>query len=132
MAWATASAVAGALTWAAYRGPPPRPAVDIPSPISRKATPQEVAQVRQQAVRMTAQIQETYKAAGEYPTLSSLEGNPESGHQWLSSPIPDNPLVEGVATVGTSCSEGEVNGMERDWWYCPQTGQIRPGGLQRE
>jgi hypothetical protein len=81
---------------------------------------------------MTAEIQETYKSIGEYPALSSLEGHTESGHQWLTRPIPDNPLVEGVATVGTSCGEREAHGMERDWWYCPKTGEIRPGGLQRE
>ncbi len=128
--WATAAAVAGALAWAAYRGPPPRPGVSIAEPLNRQATQQEVALVRAQAADMTTEIQGAYQKVGQYPSLQSLEGGHTSGTQWLSHPIPDNPLVPGVATVGTSCGEPDTRGGPRDWWYCPQTGHIQPGGVQ--
>ena len=79
---------------------------------------------------MTAEIQSAYQTTGRYPSLESLQDGPASGTQWLSNPIPDNPLVAGVATVGSSCGEMDTRGGQRDWWYCPQTGHIQPGGIQ--
>jgi hypothetical protein len=78
---------------------------------------------------MTAAIQAGELRTGRLPAINELEGPDGTGQRWLSSLIPDNPLVGGMATMSAGCPGQEPEGHP-DWWYCEETGQIRPGGTQ--
>jgi hypothetical protein len=78
---------------------------------------------------MTAAIQAGELRTGSLPALNELEGQDRTGQLWLPSPIPDNPLVGGIATLAAGCPGQGLHGGP-DWWYCEETGQIRPGGTQ--
>ena len=56
-------------------------------------------------------------------TLSALRA--EDGTV-LDSPIPDNPLVPGIAHIIAHCGDGP-SFTTADWWYCEETGELRPG-----
>lgn len=108
-------------SWAAWRGPPPTPTIDVPQPLSREVSAEARATQRAVAARLTAQIQAAM-SAGPVP-LSALYA--ENGTV-LDAPIPDNPLVPGVGHVIEHCGAGP-NPATADWWYCEETGELRPG-----
>ena len=122
--------MAGALTWAAYRGPPQRPADATAPPLDRPPTAAEWSKVKEQARTMTQAIQVAKARAGRIPTRAELEGQDATGSPWLPQGIPDNPLIPGVATTSNSCAEEPPSSASTDWWYCPKTGTFRPGGSQ--
>ncbi len=128
--WAAAAAVAGALTWAAYRGPPSSSAPPLPPPLPRPPTDVEWAEVTAQAKAMSRAVLAGQARTGTLPTVSELEGRDPGGVPWLPDGIPDNLLVPGVGTVGAACTPEHESHASPDWWYCAQTGRFRPGGLQ--
>jgi hypothetical protein len=117
------------MTWAAYRGPPPSPATELSLPIARAPTTAEMTAVAGQARRMTSAVQAGQLRTGTLPAINELEGQDTTGQPWLPSPIPDNPLIGGMATMAAGCPGQEPEGQP-DWWYCEETGQIRPGSTQ--
>ena len=128
--WTAAAAVAGALSWAAYRGPPPRPAAPLPPSLPRPPTGAEWSAVQAQAQTMSQAIHAARTRSGALPTVAELEGLDPTGQRWLPDGIPDNPLVQGVGTVGAGCELDPDALAVPDWWYCEQTGRFRPGGDQ--
>jgi hypothetical protein len=79
---------------------------------------------------MTQALKKAQARTSALPTPQGLEGTDSTGHPWLPSPIPDNPLVAGVATVGAACGD-TTDQVGSDWWYCPETGTIQAGGLYK-
>ena len=98
-------------------------AITTPPPLPE---PNESARAEQRAVAraLTDRIQ---AAMSDGPvTISVLRS--EDGSV-LDTPIPDNPLVPGIAHVIAHCGEGP-SAMDADWWYCEETGVLRPGLAQ--
>ena len=96
------------MTWAAWRGPPPRSFDPTPPAVIRKATSSERAAVFQLAEAMTQQIREN-KTPSSAMSLERL----------LAGPIPDNPLIEGVGTSRNTCDDHTDAAV--DWLVCPTT-----------
>ena len=96
------------MTWAAWRGPPQRDFAAIPPPIARSADAADVLAVERSAAEMTEHIQ-SHPAAQAGMPLEAL----------LASPIPDNPLVEGVGTTAVTCTDVSPPPTV-DWLFCPE------------
>ena len=111
-------------SWAAWRGPPPAFAIDTPSPLPREVSEAARAEQRAVAAAITLRIQTAMKR-GPVPLSALYADNGDV----LDTPIPDNPLVPGVAHVIAHCSEGP-SPVQADWWYCEKTGELRPGLAQ--
>jgi len=111
-------------SWAAWRGPPPASSVEVPSPLPREVSEAARAQQRAVAATLTDRIQ-TAMREGPVPLSALYADNGEI----LQRPIPDNPLVPGVAHVVAHCGEGP-SAVQADWWYCEETGLLRPGLAQ--
>ncbi len=111
-------------SWAAWRGPPPEEATATPPPIPRMVDASARTEQRRVARALTERIQ---AAMVNGPvTLSALRT--EDGTV-LDTPIPDNPLVPGIAHVIAHCGDSP-SGIEADWWYCEESGVLRPGLAQ--
>ena len=111
-------------SWAAWRGPPMEEAIATPPPLPRAVHASARAKQRAVARALTDRIQ---AAMLDGPvTLSILRS--EDGTV-LDTPIPDNPLVPGIAHVIAHCGEGP-SATDADWWYCEETGVVRPGLAQ--
>ena len=104
--------VSAYMTWAAWRGPPPRSFAPTPKPVDRTATSEEISEVNRVAEAMTQQFRQNH-TAGVPLILENL----------LTGPIPDNPLVEGVGTSMQSCDEQPQ--VTVDWLVCTTTMTVR-------
>jgi hypothetical protein len=111
------------LTWAAWRGPPPQASTTTPEPISRSASPSEIAAVHATANSLTKHIQAAQNAKGRDIHIGELEGKDEQGNPFIPIPIPDNPLVAGVASIQEACGTAII-ANDKDWSYCPTTGEL--------
>ena len=100
------------MTWAAWRGPPPREFAATPPPIARVPDEAEVSAVNRAAAEMTRHIQANPQADPSAPLESRL-----------ASPIPDNPLVEGVGTTAVTCVD-ESPPPPVDWLFCPERATV--------
>ena len=100
------------MTWAAWRGPPPRDFAATPPPIARPADEADVLAVERSAAEMTEYIQSNPAAQPGVP-LEDL----------LANPIPDNPLVEGVGTTAVTCTDDPLS-SKVDWLFCPDRGTV--------
>ena len=110
-------------SWAAWRGPPMEEAIATPPPASSSRARAGSGHSRRSRA-LTERIQ---AAMVDGPvTLSILRS--EDGTV-LDTPIPDNPLVPGIAHVIAHCGEGP-SAIDADWWYCEETGVLRPGLAQ--
>ena len=125
--WTLASITAAGLTWAAYRGPPDRPAPSTPAPLDRMATPKEWAQAKMDSARLSREMTQARKRAGRPLQADDVEGHDPLGNPWLQTGLPDNPVVPGIGSIQTDCSTELF--ANADWIYCPTTATFRPGGL---
>ena len=107
-----ATGLSAYMTWAAWRGPPPREFAATPPPIPRSADQAEVLAVKRAAAEMTEHIQSNPPAQIGSP-LETL----------LASPIPDNPLVEGVGTTAVTCVD-KTPPPPVDWLFCPERATV--------
>jgi hypothetical protein len=126
LGWAAASVTSAWLTWAAYRGPPPRQAQPSPAALPRLATQAEWSAINRVGDRLTLELRAATARAGRPLAGNELEGTDAAGQAWLPSGIPDNPLVPHVGSIRTECTDLPV--IEADWVYCPKAGSLRPGG----
>ena len=130
LGWCLVIATGAGLTWAAHRGPPLRTLPPTPTPLLRNPTTQEWEDVNRIGERLSeavAQANNRSTAPAQGLRTDQLEGLSPSGRPWLAFPIPDNPLVDGVGSITTDCAF-EIT-TAADWIYCPETSQIRPGGM---
>ena len=108
-------------TWAAWRGPPPPPKHTAPAAQPR-TTPVDVLEAQKRvAADLTHQIQAAARRTGHSILAGDLEGRSADGDAHLQAPIPDNPLMPGIATIHSSCEPAEFS-PQADWTYCPATG----------
>ena len=110
-------------TWAAFRGPPPPASITTPEAQPRPVSAAALAMQQEVAAELTQQIQAARARTGQSIPRENLEGHADDGTPHLSTPVPDNPLMPGIATIHSSCVEGDVT-TRTDWIYCPTTGVI--------
>ena len=111
------------MTWTAWNGPPPPTEYQTPNPIHRPASDQAKKQVMDIASELTQRIQAAQANRPNPIPTSMLEGADESGQPFLNQPIPDNPLMPGIASVEEACPPNPKPSRQ-DWVHCPQTGEI--------
>ncbi len=111
------------LTWAAWRGPPPQAPTSTPTAITRSASKSDIAAVESTARQVTKHIQTAQRTQGRDIRIGELEGKDENGKPFIPVPIPDNPLVEGVASIQEACGTQSIS-ASKDWTYCPTTGEL--------
>jgi hypothetical protein len=74
---------------------------------------------------ITATIQTASDQRGHPIETHQLEGVVVVGTPFLSGPIPDNPLMPGIASIQEQCPPDAVP-SKADWVYCPSSGVMRP------
>ena len=109
-------------SWAAWRGPPPQTQFKAPATLARPPSAETIATLRKMSEQMTAAIQRASAEMGRPIEIHELEGRDASGQPFLATPIPDNPLINGVSTVIESC--GSTVYGKADWVYCPSSGEF--------
>jgi len=124
-----AIALCSYVTWAAWRGPPPRSFPPPPSPLTREPSEQEANLVNEIAKRLSLAVLQTRQRLDRPLAINELEGQDASGQPHLPYPIPDNPLVSGVSTTAVWCGDAQ-RPYDVDWLYCPETSTFTPGGAQ--
>ena len=82
--------------------------------LPRPASPEEVAQLEEQATRLSVWAAEAREANGAPIPTNQIEGH-------LPEPIFDNPLVDGVGGIQESCPVHAMEQPALDWIYCPGT-----------
>ena len=123
-AWILALGVTAWASWAAWRGPPPQPTRDYPGPIERPPTEQTLRRLNDAAEALSHEVGLMRQKLGRPILATELEGHALDGTPFLTNPLPDNPLVEGVGTVTEHCGSGPAMGS--DWIYCPDTATFTP------
>jgi hypothetical protein len=77
---------------------------------------------------MANDITDTIQAAkikrGTEILTHQLEATDDDGVPFLPRPIPDNPLMPGIASINEQCPPDAVT-TQSDWVYCPTSGIIR-------
>ena len=112
-------------SWAAWRGPPPPSDHPTPPALTRSVTAEAKSKVSALGQNLTEDIQAASNQRGAPIATTQLEATDEEGVPYLTSPIPDNPLMPGIASVVEACPPDKVN-TQADWVYCPDSGIIRP------
>jgi len=125
--WIAGAAGSLVLTWNASRDPVPSPAPPTPPALARPATAEERARVAADAQRMEQDIAAARRVLGRPVRGDELESALPDGRPILAQGIPDNPLVAGIGAVVETC-DATPQPATADWAYCPDTGQVRPGG----
>jgi len=82
-----------------------------------------MSKLQQLSEEMTSAIKRASVELGRPIETHELEGRNATGHPFLTVPIPDNPLVDGVSTVIESCDPKVQH--KSDWSYCPSSGQFK-------
>ena len=113
------------VSWAAWRGPPPPIRHETPAPLERLSSPKERRAVLESASLIAAAIQRSKLARGSAIQSNQLEALDENGIPFLEHPIPDNPLMPGIASIAEHCP-ADSHASQMDWVYCPSTGNFLP------
>ena len=112
-------------SWAAWRGPPLPKSYATPAPLSRPVSEAAKQAVLTQMANITERIERARLKRGQPLPTHLLEASDEQGKPYIGQPIPDNPLMPGIASVQENCPAYNVR-SQQDWVYCPQTGDIVP------
>ena len=110
-------------SWAAWRGPPPRPQPHQYQALARPPSKAIIDELQQAEQRLTIDIKNASIKLGRQLLIHELEGQNNQGLPHLKTPIPDNPLMSGISTMSEGC-EPDTN-TQADWLYCPSTGSMR-------
>jgi hypothetical protein len=130
LGWCLVVSTGIGLTWAAHRGPPSRTWVPTPASLLRVATAQEWEAANRAGARLSEAValaNNKNHAPDQGLRADQIEGLDPTGRPWLAFAIPDNPLVHGVGSIKADCTFAITTAA--DWIYCPETNQIRPGGV---
>ena len=112
-------------SWAAWRGPPPPTQHVNPTPLERTSSSEEKRSALESAAKVAQAIERSRKARGTVILITQLEALDEKGVPFLDFPIPDNPIMPGIASVAEQCpAHGHISQM--DWVYCPSSGAFLP------
>ena len=111
------------MTWSAYQGPPQSDPHAAPPPLPRAVSDEDKSELIELAGAITKRIQAAQATRGQPIPTSSLEDVDETGRPYLEHPIPDNPLMPGIASIQEACpAAGQTTA--HDWVHCPQTGVL--------
>ena len=112
------------LTWTAWKGPP-QPTLHLTPPTIERSVDEDAKMaVLQMATTLTQSIRRAQSVRNQDIATSLLEGVDDLGRPYLDRPIPDNPLMPGIASILEACPAA-VQKTQHDWVYCPQTGELR-------
>ena len=125
--WLTLLALPASLwaSWAAWRGPPPPRTYSTPPSIERTISPQAKLAAIELGRELTLAIQAAAERHGHAIGAHELESVDQAGTPFIDRPIPDNPLMPGIASIDEVCPTANAS-SQADWVYCPQSGVIRP------
>jgi len=112
------------VSWAAWRGPPPPVPYPSPTPLLRTESPAAKTAVIAMASDITLLIRTASGQRGDAIQTHQLEATDAAGEPFLPHPIPDNPLMPGIASIEERCPADTVL-TQADWVYCPATGVLR-------